>query len=75
MLKPMIVDVKYEIHVWKYVIAENNEDGGERGYDTQRQKAQDEIEDLFNKKILNLKKLLSNEYNFEWECESSIDET
>ena len=74
MLKQMSVVVEYKVYVQKYVIAEDNEDGGERGYDTQRQRIEDEVCKLLDDEIMELKDVLPDDYYFEWECDSSIEE-
>ena len=74
MLTTMTVVVKYEIYVQKYVVADNNDDSSDIGYDTQRQKVDDEVSKLLDKKINKLGELLPVGYRFHWEGESSIDE-
>ena len=74
MLKYMDVEVKYTICVYKTVVAEDNEDDGDYGYDTQRQETENEVCALIEPAILSIKEKLPKRYGFEWECDSEITE-
>ena len=76
MLKYMDVVVEYKVCVCKTVVAEDNEDNGEYGYDTQRQRVEDEVCELVNPIVLSIKEKFPKNKNwgFEWEVDSTIEE-
>ena len=74
MLKDMKVTVEYKIYIQKDVIADNDEDGGETGYDTVNQKTANEVNKIIQPIIKTIKNKLPNEYKFSQEYEYTIEE-
>ena len=70
----MTVTVKYEMSICKNVIADDDKDDGENGYDTVNQRTADEVDKIVQPVIKDIKNKLPDGCTFNLECHYTIEE-